>query len=203
MPRRTKAEQRAIIQEIGRLLATGEVDREIMKTLAISQTQYFIYKNRVYEQSAEQFRKQKEENIAWHKDLLEERLTKLYKHLEEALRRPNPLNNNLPYIASKDLASVTNVMRFLAIDLFKLNQEGIKIAKHYGLNYLQRTERLVQNTGGETGIQLLYNHDGGDAGKVGPGGVGAGAAAGTEQQPSIGDTGPQQDSKKPDESEIY
>lgn len=205
MPRKfSKPRQRQIMKQMGEMLALGAYDKQIQEQLGISMTQFYIYKKKMLAESAQRFMNQKEEDIAFHKELLEQRLGKIYMHLESALRKTNPFNDNLPYIASKDLAAVTNVMRFLAIDLFKLNQEGIKIAKHGGHDYIRNNERVIQTVAGEAGIPLLYNP--GKNETVGNGGQGAATA--TAGQPTTGtilSNAPNivEQKTEPDESEIY
>jgi hypothetical protein len=113
-----------IINEIGKMLSTGKPDREIMEQLQIKRSQYYEYKSKLFQQSAELFNRFNDENRAsliYQKELLSERLTRLYKQAELDLMQ------NTPIEGSNNRASIYLAAQNIAINIFKLESEGLRI----------------------------------------------------------------------------
>jgi hypothetical protein len=53
--RKTNFRIQQIINDIGKMLSAGSLDREIMEQLQIKRSQYYEYKSRLFQQSAELF----------------------------------------------------------------------------------------------------------------------------------------------------
>jgi len=146
MPRKNYRERQLEIGEIGRLLAMGMVDAEIMKQLKISRSQYYHYRRKLFAQSAEQFKSERIADLGWHKHLLHDRLTKLYRNAELKLQLKKS-NSEDPYIESRDYAATVLAAQNLAINIFKLESEGLRILNNFadatnsGNRYLQGLEQ--------------------------------------------------------------
>jgi hypothetical protein len=83
--RKTNFRIQQIINDIGKMLSAGSLDREIMEQLQIKRSQYYEYKSRLFQQSAELFERLNDQNtrsLIYHKELLSERLTRLYNQAE-------------------------------------------------------------------------------------------------------------------------
>ena len=84
-PKKTSFRIQQLINEIGKMLSAGRLDREIMEELRIKRSQYYEYKSKLFQQSAELFDRFNDENrisLIYQKELLSERLARLYKQAE-------------------------------------------------------------------------------------------------------------------------
>ena len=75
--------------EIESRICKGRTDSEIMEELHIKERTYYYYKVKLYEQSAELQRKKTEETLAFETQILKERMTRLYRHVEQRLTNEN------------------------------------------------------------------------------------------------------------------
>lgn len=121
--RKTNRQIQNEVNEIGKLLAIGLTDREIMQKLQLRRSQYYVYRSKLYDQSADLFKKGQIEDLAFHKELLQERLTRLYRQAETRLT--GAAGNNT--MTSKDIAQVLAMAQNIAINIFKLESEGLRI----------------------------------------------------------------------------
>ena len=113
-----------LINEIGKLLSAGKLDREIMEELRIKRSQYYEYKSRLFQQSGElfdRFNDQNRDSLIYHKEILSERLTRLYKQAEL------DLTQNTIIEGGNNRASIYLAAQNIAINIFKLESEGLRI----------------------------------------------------------------------------
>jgi hypothetical protein len=129
------------------------VDSEIMKKLSLKRTQYYQYKKKLFTQSAKAFETSKMSDLAFHKELLHDRLTKLYRQADMALQI-DPETNQLLFLDSKDYANVLLASQNIAINLFKLESEGLRILEQYFDVNRKLTDGSIKRIG-ERPIQLL------------------------------------------------
>ncbi len=109
---------------MGKMLSAGRLDREIMEELQIKRSQYYEYKSKLFQQSAELFDRFNDENrdsLIYQKELLSERLTRLYKQAELDLIQ------NTPTEGGNNRASIYLAAQNIAINIFKLESEGLRI----------------------------------------------------------------------------
>jgi hypothetical protein len=105
------------------MLSVGRPDREIMEQLQIKRSQYYEYKSK-FQQSAELFNQLNEKNrdsLIYHKELLSERLTRLYNQAEL------DLTHNTCTEGGNNKASIYLAAQNIAINIFKLESEGLRI----------------------------------------------------------------------------
>ena len=161
-PKKTSFRIQQLINEIGKLLSAGKLDREIMEQLQIKRSQYYEYKSRLFQQSAELFNRFNDENRAsliYQKELLSERLTRLYKQAELDLTQ-----NIIIEGGSNNRASIYLVAQNIAINIFKLESEGLRILAN-GQARQMRDPSTYQGRGTdrtsiqkETGIETFANN---------------------------------------------
>lgn len=123
-PKKTSFRIQQIINDIGKMLSAGKLDREIMEELQIKRSQYYEYKSKLYQQSAELFDRFNDENrdsLIYQKELLSERLTRLYKRAESDLAQTSPAEG------SNNRASIYLAAQNIAINILKLESEGLRI----------------------------------------------------------------------------
>jgi hypothetical protein len=123
-PKKTSFRIQQLINDIGNMLSAGKLAREIMEELRIKRSQYYEYKSRLFQQSAELFDRltdQNRDSLIYHKELLSERLTRLYKQAELDLTQ-NTLTEG-----GNNRASIYLAAQDIAINIFKLENEGLRV----------------------------------------------------------------------------
>jgi hypothetical protein len=123
-PKKTSYRIQQLINEIGEMLSAGKLDREIMEELRIKRSQYYEYKSKLFEQSSELFDRltdQNRDSLIYHKELLSERLTRLYRQAEL------DLTGNTLLEGGNNRASIYLAAQNIAINIFKLESEGLRI----------------------------------------------------------------------------
>ena len=103
------------------MLSAGKPDREIMEQLQIKRSQYYEYKFKLFQQSAELFDRFNHENrdsLIYQKELLSERLIRLFNQAELDLTYREGGNNR---------ASIYLAAQNIAINIFKLESEGLRV----------------------------------------------------------------------------
>lgn len=123
-PKRTKFQIQQLVNEIGKMLSKGSPDREIMERLQIKRSQYYEYKSRLYQQSGDLFDRfniQHRNSLIYHKELLFERLTRLYTQAE------SDLTHNAYPEGGNNRASIYLAAQNIAINILKLETEGLRI----------------------------------------------------------------------------
>ena len=122
--KKTRFQIQQLINEIGKMLSDGRPDREIMEELQIKRSQYYEYKSKLLQQSADLFKRLNEQNensLIYHKELLSERLTRLYKQAE------SDLTQNTNTEGGNNKASTYLAAQNIAINIFKLEIEGLHV----------------------------------------------------------------------------
>ena len=123
-PKKTSFQIQQVINEIGKMLSAGKPDREIMEQLHIKRSQYYEYKSKLFQQSAELFDGFNDENrdsLIYQKELLSERLIRLFNQAElDLTQNTSPQGGN-------NRASTYLAAQNLAINIFKLESEGLRI----------------------------------------------------------------------------
>jgi hypothetical protein len=128
----------------------GASDREVMERLNLKRTQYFVYRARLYRESAQQFNASRPEDLVYQKDLLKERLVRLFRQAEQDITKSaNASDTGL--IISGGRAALYLAAQNIAINLFKLEHEGLRIlnnaGERNGNGYLRRDDRPSETEG--------------------------------------------------------
>lgn len=211
--RKTKRQIQAEVIQVGKLLASGFVDREIMDSLGLKSTAFYIYKRKLYQQTADIFQKERIQDLYYHKHLLHDRLTKLYRRAESRLleTRIDPVTKEVRYtIDGHDLAPNLLAAQNLAVNIFKLEMEGLRVLQ--GNNKYGRIDVLPESLTSETDGYLGSTGRGGSNGEsniLQPGIKDAAAGGGPEAGATGGDRTTSLETpfadteKEQDESEIY
>jgi hypothetical protein len=142
--RRTKRKTRQQIEkelmDIEHRICHGLTDKEIMEELGIKERTFYYYKQKIYERSAKiQVQKTPEEVLAFEVQILKDRLTRLYRHLEQ---RASAVNTK-----ARDVAVLATVAQDVAIKILKLESEGLKAlsGKNKKLANNKTAEEISQN----------------------------------------------------------
>jgi hypothetical protein len=116
--RRTRRQLQNELIEIEFRICKGRTDSEIMEELHIKERTFYYYKSKLYEQSAELQRKKTEETLAFETQILKDRLTRLYRHVEQRLTCENT--------KCREAADLSEVACNIAINIFRLENEGLR-----------------------------------------------------------------------------
>ena len=142
-PKKTSFRIQQIINGIGEMLSAGRLDREIMEQLQIKRSQYYVYKSKLFHQSAElfdRFNDKNRESLIYHKELLSERLTRLYKQAE------SDLTQNASLEGGNNRATIYLAAQNIAINIFKLESEGLRILANGQARQMRDYSTHNQNT---------------------------------------------------------
>lgn len=157
--KKSKKEIQQDIDKIGRLLASGAIDREIMEQLHLKKSQYYAYRARLFKESGLLFDRTTDDELIHQKTILQERFIRLYRRLELDLNQGDINGSNRPglYLAGQSIAT----------NIFKLNYEGLKALKRNGINtnrYLRRIElgsgSTTDSTNNKVGVLPRYTESG-------------------------------------------
>ena len=150
-PKKTSFQIQQVINEIGKMLSAGKPDREIMEQLQIKRSQYYEYKSKLFQQSAELFDRFNDENrdsLIYQKETLSERLIRLYKQAESDLTQ-----NTLLKVVTIELLSILRP-RTSAINIFKLESEGLRILANGQGRQLRALQAYNEKRGIPTALHM-------------------------------------------------
>ena len=100
--------------EIEHRICQGRTDKEIMDELGIKERIFYYYKEKLYQQSAEIQAKKTEEIFAFEMQILKDRLSRIYRHLEQRITAGNT--------KAHDLVEIVPVACDIAETIFKLER---------------------------------------------------------------------------------
>jgi ACT domain-containing protein len=123
MPTTNEDILQTILTNINSLLTECLSDKEIMKQLDIPKTTFYGYKSMLHREAAEEFKKQRLDDIALRKELLEGRLKAI---LQPLLVRINQSQEPNSKISNRDLGSIAEIAKEIAIEINSLNMQGLK-----------------------------------------------------------------------------
>jgi hypothetical protein len=112
------AQMRIHLEELAKKLAAGYTDKQIMQELNYKERTFYYHKAKVCAIFGNIAEKKTEETLEAEAHILKDRFLRLYRHLEQ-----NITNGNARL---KDKATAAHVAADLAIQLFKLEVEGIR-----------------------------------------------------------------------------
>jgi FixJ family two-component response regulator len=106
-------------REIQHRICQGHTYKEIMKQLGIKERTFYYYKEKMYQQSAEIQAKKTGEVLAFEMQILNDRLSRIYRHLEERLTATEKTR-------ARDLAEIATAACEIAKTNIKLECEGLR-----------------------------------------------------------------------------
>lgn len=72
-----------ILMEIEHRICQGHTDKEIIEELGIKESTFYYYKEKLYQQSAEIQAKKTEQILVFESQILKDRLTDMYRQLQQ------------------------------------------------------------------------------------------------------------------------
>jgi uncharacterized protein YjcR len=105
--RKTRKQIENVLMEIEHRICQGHTDKEIIEELGIKERMFYYYKEKIYKQSAKiQAEKTAEQVLAFEVQILKDRLTRLYRQLEQRASAATTKTRELAVLATvaQDLA---------------------------------------------------------------------------------------------------
>lgn len=119
-PKIVKAEMGQIMQ----LLLENNTDKDIIRVTGLSRATYFRYKSRLFKESANQFAKKDIVDIAFHIDILHDKLTSYLKIIEDEIKKDST--------TVEDKIELINTAREIAEDRYDLNVQSLELLVQRG-----------------------------------------------------------------------
>ena len=137
--KRTQHQIQTMLVEIERKIMEGDNDQEIMQSLSLRRRTFYYYKDKLYKQSLTiQTSKKTDEMVAFETQILKERFSKIYKHLDKRLT----MINQDPKVTD-NIAEIAVVASEVARKILHIEMEGLKalsgINENKYLRFLNRT----------------------------------------------------------------
>jgi ACT domain-containing protein len=115
------------LMEIEHRICQGRTDKEIMEELGIKERTFYYYKEKIYQLSAHvQSKKNTAEVLAFEMQILKDRLSRMYRHLDERITAEN--------VKARDLVEIVPLACNIAETIFKVESEGLRALS--GINKL-------------------------------------------------------------------
>ena len=116
--RNTRQQMENTLMEIEHKICQGHTDKEIMDELGIKERIFYYYKEKIYQQSAGIQAKKKEQVLAFEMQILKDRLSRIYRHLDQRITAENG--------KARDLVELVPLACDIAETIFKLESEGLR-----------------------------------------------------------------------------
>jgi ACT domain-containing protein len=116
--RRTRQQVELELEQIQNKISSGSTDKEIMQELGLKRANFYKYKAKIYKRSEAIQSKNSDKSLAFHQEILNDRLTRIYRALEERLADKNT--------KSRDVVKCASLAKDIAINIVRLKGEGLK-----------------------------------------------------------------------------
>ena len=109
------------MNEIQHRLVKGETDKDIMRTVLLSERNYYKYKQKLASKLEERQKEKSETDVWLQVETLKNRMSELYSVLAEKIRDP--------YTKTSDLSNLASTAESIAINILKLESASITAIK--------------------------------------------------------------------------
>jgi hypothetical protein len=117
------------MQEMYHRLVKGERDKDIMRTLLLSERNYYKYKKKLASKLEERQKERTESTIWLEVQTLKDRMSQLYSVLIEKVRDPYTKTSDLPHLATTAESIAINILRLESASITAIKQSNI-LANH-------------------------------------------------------------------------
>jgi ACT domain-containing protein len=117
--RRTRQQAKSQLEQIQNKISSGSsTDKEIMQELGLKRANFYKYKAKIYRRSAAIQSDKSEKSLAFYQQILNDRLTRIYRVLEEKLTDERT--------KGRAAARCASVAQEVAINILRLEVEGLR-----------------------------------------------------------------------------
>jgi ACT domain-containing protein len=137
--RRTRQQVESQLEQIQNKISSGSsTDKEIMQELGLKRANFYKYKAKIYKRSEAIQSKNSEKSLAFYQQILNDRLTRIYRVLEEKVADKNT--------KARDVVRCALLAQDVAINIVRLEAEGLKASRE--------ANRLAKKSPSETNQTL-------------------------------------------------
>jgi ACT domain-containing protein len=123
------------IQKVAAKLTAGASDKEIMQELGLKRANFYKYKAKIYKRSEAVQSKKSEKSLAFYQEILNGRLTRIFRVLEEKVADKNT--------KARDVVRCALLAQDVAINIVRLEAEGLKASREDRLARKVQEKRLT------------------------------------------------------------
>jgi hypothetical protein len=140
--------------EIQHRLIKGEKDKDIMRSVLLSERNYYKYKRKI-SIHLEQIQKERTDSAIWLEvQTLKDRMSNLYSVLYERIHHPYTKTNDLPNLVSTAESIAINILKLEVASITSIKQSNI-LESHVNTQLPSRSKykelpKLFHNKGNET-----------------------------------------------------
>ena len=139
------------MNEIQFRLINGESDKDIMRTVLLSERNYYKYKQKLGSK-LEEIQKEKSDTDVWLEvQTLKSRMSQLYSPLAERVKDPNTKTSDLSNLASTAESIAINIFKLEAASISAIKQSNIILENHIKTQlpsrskYQQELPKIIYN----------------------------------------------------------
>jgi hypothetical protein len=142
------------MNEIQYRLVKGEKDKDIMRTVLLSERNYYKYKKKIA-LHLEEIRKERSDSAIWLEiQTLKDRMLNLYSALYERIHHPHTKTSDLPNLISTAESIAINILKLEVASITAIKQSNI-LESHVNTQLPSRSKykelpKLFHNNGKET-----------------------------------------------------
>jgi hypothetical protein len=113
------------MQEMYHRLVKGERDKDIMRTLLLSERNYYKYKKKLSAKLEERQKKRMDSEIWLEVQTLKDRMSQLYSVLSEKIKDPYTKTSDLPHLATTAESIAINILKLESASITAIKQSNI------------------------------------------------------------------------------
>ena len=147
------------MQEMYHRLVKGERDKDIMRTLLLSERNYYKYKKKL-SKKFEEIQKERMDSEMWLEvQTLKDRMSQLYSVLVERVKDPYTKTSELPNLAATAESIAINILKLESASISAIKQSNI-LEKHLNTKLPARTKhkefpKIIYNNNDVSGSDVL------------------------------------------------
>jgi hypothetical protein len=139
------------MQEMYHRLVKGERDKDIMRTLLLSERNYYKYKKKLSKKLEERQKKRMDSEIWLEVQTLKDRMSQLYSVLVEKVKDPYTKTSELPNLAATAESIAINILKLESASITAIKQSNILLENHMNTQlstrskYQQELPKIIYN----------------------------------------------------------
>ena len=118
------------MQEMYHRLVKGERDKDIMRTLLLSERNYYKYKKKLASKLEERQKENLESTIWLEVQTLKDRMSQLYSVLAQRVKDPYTKTSELPNLAATAESIAINILKLESASITAIKQSNIILENH-------------------------------------------------------------------------
>jgi hypothetical protein len=128
------------MQEMYHRLVKGERDKDIMRTLLLSERNYYKYKKKLVSKLEERQKERTDSEIWLEVQTLKDRMSKLYSVLAERIKDPYTKTNDLPNLAATAESIAINILKLESASITAIKQSNMLLENHINTQLSSRSK---------------------------------------------------------------